>query len=188
LGLPYSRTKQEVTREKFARFLEWLSSDPNKAGEEYELLRFRLLNFFTNRHCGFVDELADETINRVMLKVSEEQIENKVAYCYGVAKNVYRETLRKQRLHVDLDDVVVPAAAPYEPSVSSECLDKCLEELPEENRQLLIDYFGATQQKVEFHRSLAARLKTTQTALRMRVFRYKKSLSACVQECMEGFC
>ena len=186
--MPYSRTKQEVTREKFARFLEWLSSDPDKAGEEYELLRFRLLNFFTNRRCGFVDELADETINRVMLKMSEEQIENKLAYCYGVAKNVYRETLRKQRAHVDLDDVVLPAAAPYEPSVSSDCLDECLAKLPEENRKLLIDYFGATQQKVEFHRSLAERLQTTQTALRMRVFRHKKSLAECVQQCMAEFC
>jgi RNA polymerase sigma factor (sigma-70 family) len=183
--LSESKTKQEVTREKFARFLEWLSPDPDRAGEEYERLRFRLCTYFSHRHCGFADELADETINRVMLKLSEERIESKVAYCYGVAKNIYRETLRKQRSHVDLDDVVLPAGEPYEPSISSECLDKCLEDLPEENRKLLLDYFsGTTQQKVEHHRRISEGLKTTQTALRMRVMRYKQKLKICVQECL----
>jgi len=49
-------------------------------------LRFRLCTFFSQRHCSFADELADETINRVILKVSEEKIESKIAFCYGVAK------------------------------------------------------------------------------------------------------
>ena len=65
--------KKEVTREKFANFLDWLSPEHEKAGEEYERLRFRLCTFFGQRRCGFADELADETINRVILKVSEEQ-------------------------------------------------------------------------------------------------------------------
>ena len=92
--MPDTRTKKEVTREKFASFLEWLSPDHDRAGEEYERLRFRLCTFFSQRRCSFADELADETINRVILKVSEEKIENKIPYCYGVAKNVFRESLR----------------------------------------------------------------------------------------------
>lgn len=84
--------KKEVTTEKFTNFLAWLSPDgDSSAGEAYERLRFRLCTFFSQRHCRFSDELADETINRVILKISEENIENKLAYCYGVAKNVYRE-------------------------------------------------------------------------------------------------
>ena len=131
------------------------------------------------------DELADETINRVALKASEEQIENKVAYFYGVAKNVFRESLRKERAHIDIEDVTVAAKAPEEQSISLECLDKCLAKLPAESRDLLLDYFSeAKQAKIELHRRISEHLDMTSTALRMRVMRTKQKLKICVQECM----
>lgn len=177
--------KKEVTRERFEGFLDWLSPERDRAGEQYERLRFRLCTFFSQRQCGFADELADETINRVILKSSEEKIENKIAYCYGVARNVYRESLRKDRPHLDIDEVTVAAKAPEEPSFSRECLDKCLEKLSPDNRNLLLDYFSeAKLAKIELHRRLSKGLQTTQTALRMRVMRTKQKLKICVQECM----
>ena len=183
--LPDAKTKKEVTREKFANFLEWLSPDRDRAGEEYERLRFRLCTFFSQRQCSFADELADETINRVILKSSEEKIESKIAYFYGVAKNVYRESLRKQRPQVDIDEVTIAAKAPEEPSFSRECLDKCLEKLPPDSRDLLLEYFSeARLAKIELHRSISQSLEMTQTALRMRVMRTKAKLKICVQECM----
>lgn len=179
-----ANTKKEVTREKFARFLEWLDPDAERAGEAYELLRFRLTTFFAQRHCPFADELTDETINRVLIKVSEEQIENKIAYCYGVARNVYRESLRKQRPHVDIEEVTVIAEAP-ERTFSSDCLDQCLEKLPPETRSLLLDYFSeARLAKIKLHQRLSQSLEMTQTALRMRVMRSKQKLKICVQDCM----
>jgi DNA-directed RNA polymerase specialized sigma24 family protein len=183
--LPEENVNKEVTREKFANFLEWLSPDRDRAGDEYERLRFRLCTFFSQRQCGFADELADETINRVILKVSEEKIESKIAYCYGVAKNIYRESLRKQRTHLDIDDVTIAAKEPEGPSFSSECLDQCLEKLPSDSRSLLLDYFSeAKLAKIELHRRISETLQTTQTALRMRVMRTKQKLKICVQECM----
>ena len=183
--MPDARTKKELTREKFAGFLEWLSPDRDRAGEEYERLRFRLCTFFAQRQCGFADELADETINRVILKSAAEQIENKLAYCYGVARNVYRESLRKERPYLDIDEVTVAAPAPEEPSFSRECLDKCLDKLSSDSRSLLLDYFSeAKQAKVELHRRISETLQTTQTALRMRVMRTKQKLKICVEECM----
>jgi DNA-directed RNA polymerase specialized sigma24 family protein len=177
--------KQEVTREKFAGFLEWLNPHPDLAGEEYERLRFRLCTFFSQRGSNHADELADETINRVILKASEEQIENKIAYFYGVAKNVFRESLRKERTHLDIDEVTIAAKAPEEQSFSGECLDKCLAKLPAESRELLLDYFSeAKQAKIELHRRISEKLDMTQTALRMRVMRTKQKLKICVQECM----
>jgi len=177
--------KKEVTREKFASFLDWLSPEGGSAGDEYERLRFRLCTFFSQRRCSFPDELADETINRVILKIDEEQIESKLAYCYGVAKNVYREALRKERNHLELDAVQVAAPAPAERSFSGECLDKCLAELSPESRNLILDYFSEVKvAKIELHRRISERLETTQTALRMRVMRIKQKLKICVQECM----
>jgi DNA-directed RNA polymerase specialized sigma24 family protein len=137
------------------------------------------------RNAAQTDELADETINRVILKSSEEQIENKIAYFYGVAKNVYRESLRKERTHLDIDEVTIAAKAPEEQSFSGECLDKCLAKLSAESRDLLLDYFSeAKQAKIELHRRISENLDMTQTALRMRVMRTKQKLKICVQECM----
>jgi DNA-directed RNA polymerase specialized sigma24 family protein len=177
--------KKEVTREQFGSFLEWLSPEGDVAGEEYERLRFRLCTFFSQRRCRFSDELADETINRVILKISEEKIDNKLAYCYGVAKNVFRESLRKERSHLDLDEVQIAANIPEEQSFSRECLDKCLAELSPESRNLILDYFSEVKlAKIELHRRISESLEMTQTALRMRVMRIKQKLKICVQECM----
>lgn len=177
--------KKELTPEKFTYFLAWLSPDSDSAGEEYERLRFRLCTFFSQRRCSFPDELADETINRVIQKSSEENIENKLAYCFGVARNVYRESLRKERSHLNVDEVIIAAKEPAEQSFSSECLDKCLAELSPESRNLILDYFSEVKlAKIELHRRISERLKMTQTALRMRVMRIKQKLKVCVQECM----
>jgi DNA-directed RNA polymerase specialized sigma24 family protein len=182
--MPDTRVKSDVTREGFVNFLAWLSPDGD-AGEAYERLRFRLSTFFSQRRCRFPDELADETINRVMLKSSEEKIENKLAYCYGVARNVYRESLRKERDHLNVDEVVVAAKPPEEQSFSRECLDKCLAELSPESRNLILDYFSEVKlAKIELHRRISEKLEMSQTALRMRVMRIKQKLKICVQECM----
>lgn len=184
------RTKKagtDVTVESFSSFLEWLSPDRDRAGEEYELLHYRLRTFFAQRRCGFADELADETINRVMVKSAEEHIENKLAYFYGVAKNVYREFLRKQRVHLDIEEVTITSAQREEPSFSRECLDKCLKELSPENEELVLDYFSDTKvAKIRARRQMSEALKTTQTALRMRVLRIKHTLKDCVLNCMSG--
>jgi DNA-directed RNA polymerase specialized sigma24 family protein len=186
LQLPKEKINKEITEGNFANFLAWLSPDGDTAGEEYERLRFRLYTFFSQRHCRFSDELVDETINRVILKINEEQIENKIAYCYGVAKNVYRESLRKERNHLNIDDISIAAKAPpAEQSFSSECLDKCLAELSSESRNLILDYFSEVKlAKIELHRRISESLEMTQTALRMRVVRTKQKLKICVQECM----
>jgi hypothetical protein len=183
--LPDSKTKKEVTREKFASFLEWLGPDSDSAGEEYERLRNQLISFFSYRHCTLADELADETINRLILKSSEEKIENKLGYCYGVARNVYREWLRKEPTHVDIDEVIIAAKTPEEPTFSSDCLDECLEKLPPETRAHLLDYFCEDKgAKIQLRRRMAEGLKTTQTAFRMFIMRKKKDLKDCVRECM----
>jgi len=185
LNFSKAMVNKEVTPETFANFLSWLGPDRASAGEEYERLRFRLCTFFGQRHCRFADELADETINRVMLKITDEKVENKIAYFYGVAKNVFRESLRKERNHLDVDQLRIAAPAPEEPGVSNECLEKCLQQLPPENRDLLLEYFSeARLAKIELHRKISERLKMTQTALRMKVMRVKQKLRLCVQECM----
>ena len=183
--LPNAHAEKEITSEKFSAFLEWLSPDLDRAGEEYERMRFRLVTFFSRRQCSRADELADETINRLILKVAEQKIEHKLPYCYGVAKNVYRESLRKERPHLAVDEVTIAAKYPDEKSFSNECLDKCLKKLSPESCDLLFEYFSeAKQAKIELHRHICESMGLTPTALRMKVSRLMQKLRICVRECM----
>ncbi|HEX8686323.1 MAG TPA: sigma-70 family RNA polymerase sigma factor [Pyrinomonadaceae bacterium] len=179
--------KKEVSQEAFAGFLKWLGPEDEGAGEGYVRLCYKLQTFFAHRGCRFPEELADETINRLVLKAAEEKIENKLAYCYGVAKNVYRESLRKERDHLDLDDVVVAAPPPARQGFTDECLDRCLAELSPESRSMILDYFSEEKRsKIEQRRRISERLGMTQTALRMYVMRTKRMLSDCMQKCVGG--
>ena len=184
--MPKHQATNEVTADKFAGFLAWLSPDEARAGEEYERLRFRLITFFAGRNCRFPEDLADETVNRIILKIGDEVVENKTAYVYGFARNVLLESYRQTKDHVNIDDINV-AAKPEEtePDEAADYLDKCLGELSAENRRLILDYFSAEKQaKIDLHKELTQAFKTTQTALRMRVVRIKQNLRACMQECM----
>lgn len=184
--MPVTRTKKELTPEEFKNFLDWLNPERERGGEAYEQLRSSLSIYFARRHCNYADELVDETINRVIRKIGEP-IENKMGFCYGVARNVYLESLRKERLHVDIDEVSVAAPPPPEAEAdfSHECLDKCLETLPPDNREVLLKYFSESRtEKIEMRQRISTSLRKTQTALRMQIVRMKKKLTTCVKQCM----
>ncbi len=180
------RLKKEVTRENFAKFLEWLAPDEQTGADEYERLRFRLTTFFSHRKCRFPEELADETINRVVLKIEEEKIENKTAYCYGVAKFVFMESLRKEKEHENVDEIQLKAKEEEpEEEEPNPCLEKCLKELGTEKRKLVLEYFSKNgQAKIDLHKTMSERLAISGTALRMKVMRIKKRLKVCMVECM----
>jgi RNA polymerase sigma factor (sigma-70 family) len=184
--LSKTEVSKELTPERFATFLAFLSADIDEAANEYERLRFRLTTFFAHRNCLFAEDLTDETINRVALKIGEEHIENKLAYFFGVARNVFLESLRKERRHENVDELSIAAAPPAdEEDRKGQFLDKCLSELPEDNRRLILDYMSQEKQaKIDLHKRLAESLNMTQTALRMKVVRIKQKLKLCLQECM----
>jgi DNA-directed RNA polymerase specialized sigma24 family protein len=177
---------KEVTRESFEVFLKWLSPEQEKLGEEYEKLRFRLFTFFSSRRCFYAEELADEVINRIVLIVGKEVIENKIGYIYGVARNVYLESLRKEKNHVNIDDLSLPAKAPAEIDFSHECLQKCLQKLPSDRREFILEYFSEDKsKKIALHKKVSGDMQISRTALRMRALRVKQQLSDCVKDCMK---
>lgn len=179
------RLKKELTPEKFAKFLAWLNPNSGMAGEEYERLRFRLTTFFSHRKCRFAEELADETINRVVLKIDSEKIENKIGYCYGIAKFVFLESLRNEKDHKNVDDIQIGSTENEKSENENPCLDKCLKELPKENKRLVLEYFSESKQaKIDLHKEMSARLEISKTALRMKILRIKKRLKLCMQECI----
>jgi RNA polymerase sigma factor (sigma-70 family) len=138
---------------------------------------------------GFSDaeDLADETINRVMKKLPEIQdtyVGEPVRYFHGVARYIVREMMRRKEVAVEVMPVV-----PTETEVHSDeydCLLKCLRFLPADKRELILDYYIYDgRDKIAQHRRMANELGITEGALRGRAHHVRGSLEKCIQQCIE---
>jgi RNA polymerase sigma factor (sigma-70 family) len=195
-----SKKDWELTADAFRQLLEWLDEGPDSGGEKYLEMRQRLVSFFDRKNCLAPDDLADETLNRVARRLKEEgAITNTTPahYLYIVARFVFLEYLRRSETDVvSLDSTSQPAqsvsAAPnFDLQVSREeneklldCLERCLDRLEPENRELILHYYrGEQRAKIENRRGLAEQLGLTINALSIRACRVRGRLEACVSEC-----
>lgn len=174
-----------LSQGSFDALLDWLDSDREQAGIKYEEIRGRLIRIFINRGCVEVEDLADETINRVISKLDEIKRDftgDPARYFYGVAYKVLMEYLRKKP----------PQPLPFLPDVSNRveqeylCLDHCINKLSDENRELLLQYYQAEgSAKFEQRKLLAEKLTISPNALRIRAFRIRTALQECVEKCVK---
>jgi DNA-directed RNA polymerase specialized sigma24 family protein len=188
-----------VTPEAFESLLYSFHSDRDQAGRAYENLRRKLLEFFEARGSHTPDEHADETFDRVMRRITEgEKVENPAAYCYGVAKFVWKEATRQlAKEPVELDENVLSplAANGHDPELELaremverrlDCLEKCLDHLADETREFIVEYYKEENGiKIEQRKLLAERLNTTLNALRLRASRLRRELGKCTEKCVE---
>lgn len=174
-----------LSQEAFDALLDWLDSDREQAGIKYEDIRARLIIIFTGRGCADAEDLADETINRVTKRLStikEEFTGDPTRYFFGVANKIYMEYLRRKP----------PQPSPFSPPDSHQieiefrCLEHCIDNLSEDNRYLLLKYYGAEgSSKVDQRRQLAEELRIAPNALRIRAYRIRLGLQECVEKCIE---
>lgn len=140
----------ELTEESFALFLNWLDpGQPEAAGQKYEEIRHRLIVLFNSRGCVEAEELADETINRVIKRLPdmiESYSGDPVPYFYKVAQNLYLE--RRKKPLVSLTDGLSQVVSTTETEASEEeekkyaCLSKCLDNVTPRTRELIISYYS----------------------------------------------
>ena len=179
------------TQKVFDQLLLCLNPNRERAGEEYELLRLRLLEYFRARSCQHTDELADETLNRLARKVAAgEEIREMTRYCYGMARWVWRESLRDpENKGITLDDAPLPPVIPRDRLIEKErlaCFQHCLQSLTVEERELMVSYWEHDEQPHSTaRRELAERLAISPVALRIRVSRIKNKFKACFSNCLE---
>jgi DNA-directed RNA polymerase specialized sigma24 family protein len=133
--------KWDLSEDAFSRLLARLSSDPEHAGEEYEKLRARLIYFFERKGCRIPAELGDETINRVARKIEEgHEIEDLFKYSYGVARFVlleYWDDPKREWEQLD-ERLQLPEHKSEFEEHRLECMKKCLQALPSEERDLIV--------------------------------------------------
>jgi DNA-directed RNA polymerase specialized sigma24 family protein len=178
-----------LTEKAFHRFLAQLHPDRDQAGVAYEELRLKLNYFFEARHCVWSEMYADETINRMIRKISEgEQIQNLNAYAFQIARYVHLESQRTPVLdsledHLPEDDRRTARnfnAAQQEIEEGNfrhDCMIACLAKLPSETRGLLIEYYQG---------NMAQRRGMTANALYIQVHRIREKLEECLFQCLKN--
>jgi hypothetical protein len=181
------KNPQNMSPESFARFLELLSPDVEESARRYTRLHEKLIGFFTLRGISDPISAADETIDRAALKISTgTPVPDIGRYCLGIARNITKERLR--RVHREntafLRFIETPANAADEQAERIQRLLKpCFEELAVEDRELLLAYCQVAQGRArsEHRRQMAASMKITLPALRIRVARLRAGLADCVK-------
>jgi DNA-directed RNA polymerase specialized sigma24 family protein len=176
----------DLSEESFFRLLARLNADPVLAGEEYEKLRARLMYFFERKGCRTPAELSDETINRIARKMEEGlEIENLFKFSYGVARLVLLEHWRDPKREWDqLDQRLSSPRSDREfDERRLHCMEKCLQELPSEDRDLIVKNCTLDKKGKE---DVARALGLTMNALRIRTFRIRTKLHECREKCIRG--
>ena len=176
-----------MTSEAFAKFLACLDRDAERAGAKYESIRLALVKFFDWRRALFPEELADESLNRVIRKIDEGEAPSDVgAYCHGVARIVLLESLKRpDSRRADIEELEQVAAPEPEEEQDEQMarFERCLRELSAESRQLILQYYqDERRQKINNRLSLAERLGIPLNALRSRAQRIRDKLEECVTQ------
>ena len=187
------KNSYELRQEQFDALLSLFSGDRDEAGEKYEQIRRGLVRFFHFKGCADPQRLADETINRVALKAGEfDHSKNikPVSYFYGFASNILLEYKRTSRKEVGLEDTQYRAAETDAEDAAddakNDCLQKCLEQLPADEKELIVKYYAREgRAKIELRKEMCERLNYTATALYTKIFRLKGILKVCIENCME---
>src|SRR6185436_4215296 len=100
----------------FDSLLSWLNADRELAGKSYEAIRSSLVKTFVLNGYNDAEDLADETINRVISRLPDIVIgytSEPAYYFHGVARNIIRERRRRreiaaERIEISVDPRVEP--------------------------------------------------------------------------------
>jgi hypothetical protein len=104
---PDQLSRERITHVAFSRLLEWLDDGVDSHGDRYVEMRRRLVSYFDRRNRPSADDLADEALNRIGRTLEQDgaiTITPPLRYCYVVAKFVLLEAIRRERMHVPLDE------------------------------------------------------------------------------------
>ena len=204
--MPKLLKDQDLNQASFDCFLDWLDADREEAARKYEAIRRELIRFF-DRHVGAdAEDLADLTINVVIVKapgLARTYVGEPRRYFFRVAHLKRLEYIRKQALWAqprkdggntgdgkDQDNFLNNLPDPHssssamEKEVVSACLHECLPKISPEEREILLLYYRDDKWASPKDRDeLAARFGLSIGALRLQIHRLKGRLRDCILDC-----
>jgi DNA-directed RNA polymerase specialized sigma24 family protein len=179
--------------EAWARLLSFLAlSQSQFPGAAYERVHERLVRFFRGKGSMHAEELADATFDRVACKLGREalaEVRNPIGYVLGVAKLIWLESVKLEvarRRRLDHYAALFTRdddgdAHKLERDVA--LLDRCLAELPADQRLLLLNYYrGQGQARITRRQDLVRELRLNAGMLRTRVHRLRAQLERRVNQ------
>lgn len=174
-----------ITQAQFDSLLGWLNPNRELAGVKYKTIHSGLVRIFACKGLNDAEDLADETINRVILRLSNIQksyVGEPAYYFHGVAKNIIRERKRRKELPIGEVDVRVDPK-PYALE-EHDCLGHCLDCLSDSKRHLILNYYQYEgPKKIDHHKHMAGQLQITIGAVRSRAFQIRSKLQSLMQTC-----
>jgi RNA polymerase sigma factor (sigma-70 family) len=192
-----------LTPNAFEKLLLSLDSDRERAAEKYEIIRQKLITFFSCNRCHSPEEYSDITVNRVARRLDEgkEIYEGKIQnYFLGVAGNVlyeyWSEASKRPESMSDLPtekEILETALEDGERELKRidhdrqiDCLEECMQKLSPQKRDLIIRYYeGETSIKIKNRKVLAEEMRISISSLRTRALRIREKLEDCLSDCME---
>ena len=181
-----SRQKQELTEEALNKLLDQLHPERSEAGERYEKIRRKLMQFFRWERAAFPEEHADEALNRVARKLAAgEPIIDAERYVFGVARMISHEIAQQRVRHKAAVEEMKRAPAAHvdaEEVALASVLWDCLLGLPPDTRTFILRYYeGDKQARIRNRRAMSEDLGIPLNALRNRALRLRERLEDCVQ-------
>ena len=189
------RQRRDVSSEDFMRLLERLGPDLESAWQKYDELRLKLVVYFESfGHHVEAEDLADESLNRIAKKPEDYPIDDLPILALGFARNIRRETLKKQAqtLHPTFNNAHAGKEPNPETIVISKidrerrinCFASCLRGLMHHERLMILKYYPDEASNLEEIRSrLAETLGIEKGTLATKVARLRKILESCCSKC-----
>lgn len=170
--------------------------DSESAAELLESLRKKLIYYFQARRCEDPEELAQETLARLIRKLGVQQVkvDDITRYSYGIAKKIRLEHLRRKEKEQNiLNEQQYQASTATTDEVSTDekerrltCMEKCAADLSATERQLLTSYAnGNGRAQQERRKRMAEELNISLGNLRLHVFKLRSRLRECFEKCMK---
>jgi len=188
--MAYRSERRGLNADVFARLLDRLGPDAERAGEAYEALRRALVGFFTWRGAATPEECADDTLDRLAARLGEGvAVQDVPGFARGIARLVLLEHWRRpdaQRVAIDERTPGRPVSGepPSEEALHG-CLDRCLGALPHDARKLILEYYVAEgRSRIDTRKRMAQALGVSETALRNRAQRLRDRLEQCISGCV----
>jgi len=185
--------EENLNPESFDTLLAWLDPDRESAWTKYETIRKTLIQIFTWRGCRNAEDLADETVNRVIKRlpdlIKKGYSGDKARYFYGVAKNVIHEYFRHEARYAELpENYLADKFNPDDEEIRlvKSCLDHCLQQLSEEDQELFLSYHQYDKKtKIKDRKQLAERMGMEIHQLRSKIFEIRLFLAGCIRGCVK---
>lgn len=179
-----------LTEEAWGMLIAFLAPDPDRAAELYLVMHAKLVTYFEHRNSPDPVQHADEVFDRVSRKIAEgAEISNPMGYCYGVARMLQKELYKEAERNREAADGFYSedrssGEGDEEEDITATCLHKCLGQMPEDERQRLLEYYeGSARARIERRKKMAKLLNATLNSLRIDVYRSRMKLQQCTNKC-----